>query len=137
MTGNKADERVTIQVAGGPVTVVDRTELLAAADAERVVVVAVPCGAAAVSQALAVRPAALFLRESTAEENEAGLGAADASGVPCAAVKAEAPDIAGGHAIWASGKVTAANAAARRRGVKPAMTVQQAAGLLMAWTRVM
>jgi len=85
---------------------------------------------------LRVRPAALFLVSLENDADEAGLGAADASGIPCAAVTSTPLHQGDGHALWLAGKVAAANAAARRRGVKQGMTVQQAAGLLMAWNRV-
>lgn len=128
--------RKAIQIGSGTVLLVDSMSVLSATDAESVVVCAVPCDRDSVTRAVIARPAALFLGGTSQEVEYSGFAAADEAGVPCATVGSTlaAPD--GSRAMWSSGKLSAINTAARRRGAKEGMSVQQAAGLLLAWLRV-
>lgn len=128
--------RKAIQVGSGTILLVDSLDVLSAGDAESAVVCAVPCNPESVERALAARPAALFLAGSTEEGDSAGFAVADGAGVPCAAVGSVSAPPAGSRPMWSSGKISALNATARRRGAKEGMSVQQAAGLLLAWLRV-
>lgn len=136
MSESSAKGRKAIQVGSGTILVVDSLLALAAADAESVIVCAEPCDRGSVEKSIIARPAALFLASSAPEMECAGLAAADEAGVPCAAVVSPTGLAVESRAMWASGKLSAVNTAARRRGAKEDMSVQQAAGLLLAWLRV-
>lgn len=128
--------RKAIQIGSGTVLLVDSVSVLSATDAESVVVCAVPCDRDSVARTLIARPAALFLAGTTQEVEYAGFAAADEAGVPCATVGSAVAPPDGAKSMWSSGKLSAINTAARRRGAKEGMSVQQAAGLLLAWLRV-
>lgn len=128
--------RKAIQIGSGTVLLVDSMSVLSATDAESVIVCAAPCDRDSVTRALVARPAALFLVGTSQEVEYSGFAAADEAGVPCATVELAVASPAEPKAMWSSGKLSAINAAARRRGAKDGMSVQQAAGLLLAWLRV-
>lgn len=128
--------RKAIQVGSGTILLVDSLSVLLATDAESVIVCAAPCDRDSVEKSLIARPAALFLTGASQEVEYPGLAAADEAGVPCAAVGPLTAPPNGPKSMWTSGKLSAINTAARRRGAKEGMSVQQAAGLLLAWLRV-
>lgn len=128
--------RKAIQIGSGTVLLLDSMSALSATDAESVVVCAAPCDPDSVARALIARPAALFLASTSQEVDYSGFAAADEAGVPCATVGSAVAPPDGSKAMWSSGKLSAINTAARRRGAKEGMSVQQSAGLLLAWLRV-
>lgn len=136
MSENGSQGRQTVQVGTGTVLLLDSTTLLQAKDADSVIVVA-QTDPQVVAEAAKHRTAGIFIASVADESQHAALATGDKKGLPCAAIETAAAGSSIDAALmWASGKVVAVNAFARRRGVKEGMTAQQAAGLILAMLRV-
>lgn len=136
MSEKVAQGRKAVQVGAGTALLLDSIALMQAEDAESVVVV-VQTDPQLVAEAVRHRAAAVFFASTADESQYAALAAGDKEGLPCSAVTTLVAGSAVDPAqLWENGKVAAVNSVGRRRGVKEGMTVQQAAGLILAMLRV-
>lgn len=136
MFENGSQGRKAVQVGTGTALLLDSITMLQVKDAESVIVVA-QTDPQVVAEAAKHRTAAIFIASAADESQYAALAIGDKEGLSCAAIETAAAGSSVDAALmWASGKVVAVNAVARRRGVKEGMTAQQAAGLILAMLRV-
>lgn len=128
------EERVVAETPAGRIVLLGSTSFAGPAHHPDVLCVGSHGGAVNAVPLRGVRPRGVIFNDGGRARDDSGLGALpllDALGVAAAAVDANSARIGEPASTWATGVVSACNAAAHRCGVRPGLTAARAAALML------